>query len=78
MKQSTRRYAKRQVSWIRNKLLPAVNAVNTTNSESIVPTYLLDATGTFRRYLTCRPCLKVYRIKRQLGLKRASNWKRHH
>ncbi|KAF8078192.1 hypothetical protein FPV67DRAFT_39894 [Lyophyllum atratum] len=43
MKVSTRQYAKRQVSWIRNKLLPAVN---TANSEEIVtPTYLLDATA---------------------------------
>jgi hypothetical protein len=47
MKQSTHRYAKRQVSWIRNKLLPnvfAANAGHTTNNLPC-PTYLLDATG---------------------------------
>ncbi|KAH9857784.1 tRNA isopentenyltransferase [Lenzites betulinus] len=48
MKLGTRRYAKRQVTWIRNKLLPAVNAANaesqTENGVPIVPTYLLDAT----------------------------------
>lgn len=49
MKLGTRRYAKRQVAWIRNKLLPVVSAANTQNQaeneEPIVPTYLLDATG---------------------------------
>ncbi|KAI0713288.1 tRNA isopentenyltransferase [Earliella scabrosa] len=48
MKLGTRRYAKRQVAWIRNKLLPAVNAANATvqaeNGAPMVPTYLLDAT----------------------------------
>ncbi|KAI0371795.1 tRNA isopentenyltransferase [Pilatotrama ljubarskyi] len=48
MKLGTRRYAKRQVTWIRNKLLPAVNAANTdSRAESgapTVPMYLLDAT----------------------------------
>ncbi|KAG6861887.1 hypothetical protein C0995_010593 [Termitomyces sp. Mi166 len=42
MKLSTRQYAKRQVSWIRNKLLPAVDTANV--EELLVPTYLLDAT----------------------------------
>ncbi|KJA27333.1 hypothetical protein HYPSUDRAFT_131237 [Hypholoma sublateritium FD-334 SS-4] len=42
MKISTRQYAKRQISWIRNKLLPAVHAANT--QDNIVPLYLLDAT----------------------------------
>ncbi|KAJ7043335.1 tRNA isopentenyltransferase [Mycena alexandri] len=42
MKISTRQYAKRQISWIRNKLLPAIYATNT--EELTVPTYLLDAT----------------------------------
>ena len=48
MKQSTRQYAKRQVSWLRNKLLPAVYAANANNGQEIefaTPTYLLDATG---------------------------------
>lgn len=43
MKVSTRQYAKRQISWIRNKLLPAVYTANT--EETVTPTYLLDATG---------------------------------
>ncbi|KAJ7184138.1 tRNA isopentenyltransferase [Mycena filopes] len=42
MKISTRQYAKRQISWIRNKLLPAIYATNT--EEVTVPTYALDAT----------------------------------
>ncbi|KAF8964069.1 tRNA isopentenyltransferase [Flammula alnicola] len=42
MKISTRQYAKRQISWIRNKLMPAVDAVNV--HENIVSLYLLDAT----------------------------------
>ncbi|TFK42816.1 tRNA isopentenyltransferase [Crucibulum laeve] len=42
MKLSTRQYAKRQISWIRNKLLPAVYASN--EDQIMVPTYLLDAT----------------------------------
>jgi tRNA dimethylallyltransferase len=48
MKQSTRKYAKRQVSWLRNKLLPAVYAANASSgqeTELFTPTYLLDATG---------------------------------
>ncbi|KAI0822648.1 tRNA isopentenyltransferase [Trametes gibbosa] len=48
MKLGTRRYAKRQVTWIRNKLLPAVNAANAESqvesNAPVVPTYLLDAT----------------------------------
>ncbi|RDX45420.1 tRNA isopentenyltransferase [Lentinus brumalis] len=48
MKLGTRRYAKRQVSWLRNKLLPAVNAANAAarveNDMPVVPLYLLDAT----------------------------------
>lgn len=40
MKSATRRYAKRQVQWIRNKLLPIVA------KSKDVDIYLLDATGT--------------------------------
>ncbi|KAF9027150.1 tRNA isopentenyltransferase [Hymenopellis radicata] len=40
MKTSTRQYAKRQVSWIRNKLLPEANAAN--RNEKFVSTYLFD------------------------------------
>lgn len=57
MKLSTRKYAKRQVSWIRNKLLPAVFAagddegggeVHGDGGERRVQmrAYVLDATGT--------------------------------
>ncbi|KAJ7470422.1 tRNA isopentenyltransferase [Mycena latifolia] len=42
MKISTRQYSRRQISWIRNKLLPAIHATNA--QELTVPTYLLDAT----------------------------------
>lgn len=46
MKQSTRRYAKRQVSWIKNKLIPAALRVNEGSPvDQITPFYLLDATG---------------------------------
>jgi tRNA dimethylallyltransferase len=49
MKQTTRKYAKGQVSWLRNKLLPAVHAANVESQKTglITPTYLLDATGDF-------------------------------
>ena len=46
MKISTRQYAKRQISWIRNKLIPAVNVANV--EENVVPLYLMDATGLHR------------------------------
>lgn len=44
MKISTRQYAKRQISWIRNKLLPAISTAN-QDDEDIVPFYLLDTSG---------------------------------
>ncbi|KAF9532375.1 tRNA isopentenyltransferase [Crepidotus variabilis] len=43
MKISTRQYAKRQVSWIRNKLIPAVEAANA--DDVVTPFYLLDASS---------------------------------
>ena len=57
MKISTRQYAKRQVSWIRNKFLPAAAEANRRSRQGpdggspgdIVPTFLLDATGTWDR-----------------------------
>ena len=45
MKLSTRKYAKRQVSWIRNKLLPVAYVANAQHDNHLVSTYLLDATG---------------------------------
>ncbi|KAF8185029.1 IPP transferase-domain-containing protein [Mycena galopus ATCC 62051] len=50
MKLSTRQYAKRQISWIRNKLLPAINATNI--QEANIPTYLLDATDTGENWVS--------------------------
>lgn len=47
MKSATRRYAKRQVQWIRNKLLPIVA------KSKDVDIYLLDATGTENRMGLC-------------------------
>jgi hypothetical protein len=43
MKVATRKYAKRQVYWIRNKLLPTAYLMN--NDEASTTIYLLDATG---------------------------------
>ncbi|KZV60902.1 tRNA isopentenyltransferase [Peniophora sp. CONT] len=43
MKVSTRQYAKRQVTWIRNKLIPAVNAARRAANEG-PDLYALDAT----------------------------------
>lgn len=47
MKQSTRRYAKRQVTWLRNKLLPAIHSANMNfgNEIPVASMYILDATG---------------------------------
>ena len=46
MKQSTRKYAKRQVSWIKNQLIPAVLRVSEgPPMDQATPFYLLDATG---------------------------------
>ncbi|KAJ7849083.1 tRNA isopentenyltransferase [Mycena olivaceomarginata] len=50
MKLSTRQYAKRQISWIRNKLLPAINATNA--EDTTVPTYLLDATDIDEKWIS--------------------------
>ena len=54
MKLSTGQYAKRQIKWIKNKLLPAVYSANAHSNKGqdgsgdVVPTYLLDATGMSR------------------------------
>ena len=56
MKQSTRKYAKRQVSWIKNKLIPAVLGVNEGSAVGqITPFYLLDATGWYTFLYSNRP-----------------------
>jgi len=43
MKLSTRQYAKRQISWIRNKLIPVAESAN--REDMSTPFFLLDATG---------------------------------
>jgi tRNA A37 N6-isopentenylltransferase MiaA len=48
MKISTRQYAKRQIKWIKSKLLPAVR--NLENGE--VTVVLLDATGTLIYFIS--------------------------
>lgn len=48
MKQSTRRYARGQVTWLRNKFLPVVHAANSDGL--VTPTYLLDASGDLKIY----------------------------
>jgi tRNA A37 N6-isopentenylltransferase MiaA len=45
MKTANRQYAKRQTSWIRNKLLPAVRASKAAEGGKSAEVYLLDATG---------------------------------
>ncbi|EKM55781.1 uncharacterized protein PHACADRAFT_161824 [Phanerochaete carnosa HHB-10118-sp] len=57
MKVSTRQYAKRQVSWLRNKLLPAARDANKQSREldapgDVVPTFLLDASELGDRWVT--------------------------
>ncbi|EAU88425.2 tRNA isopentenyltransferase [Coprinopsis cinerea okayama7 len=48
MKLSTRQYAKKQISWIRNKLLPAVRQANV--DKEVVSFYALDATEVDERW----------------------------
>jgi tRNA dimethylallyltransferase len=50
MKISTRQYAKRQITWIRNKLLPAIYTANAQAGEEVASAYLLDATGQLSHY----------------------------
>jgi len=45
LKTANYQYAKRQVSWIRNKLLPAIRASKPTEGARDVEMYLLDSTG---------------------------------
>ena len=48
MKQNTRSYARRQVKWMRNKLIPAIDAANhnSPENESLpISLFLLDTTG---------------------------------
>jgi tRNA A37 N6-isopentenylltransferase MiaA len=56
LKTANHQYSKRQLSWIRNKLLPAVRAAKTTEGATGVELYLLDATGLHLHQL----CLKKF------------------
>jgi len=49
LKTANHQYAKRQVLWIRNKLLPAIRASESSEgTESVeIMMYLLDATGPY-------------------------------
>lgn len=47
LKTANYQYAKRQVSWIRNKLLPAIRASKSTKGTKAMEMYLLDATGPY-------------------------------
>src|ERR1700722_10719137 len=74
MKLSTRRYAKRQISWIRNKLLPAINAANSlSNGGPLVPMFLLDATGLYFSYEILRLSFWTHLHTPELGDKWTSN-----
>lgn len=46
MKYGTRQYAKRQIRWLKNKLLPAIYSANGggDHAAALLPVYLLDAT----------------------------------
>lgn len=59
MKQSTRKYAKRQVTWLRNKLLPAIHSASSQygNEIPLASMYILDATG---RHLSSNPSIVVH------------------
>lgn len=47
MKTGTRQYARRQIKWIRNQLLPVIEASKADGRMDDVYLYLLDATGRF-------------------------------
>ena len=66
MKLSTRQYAKRQISWIRNKLLPAIY----TCERSKIQTYLLDAS---RVYIRCKTSIFAWHFQTELGEQWTSN-----
>ncbi|TFK25018.1 tRNA isopentenyltransferase [Coprinopsis marcescibilis] len=59
MKLSTRQYAKKQISWIRNKLLPAVTHSN--GDDELVSFYLLDAAEVDERWteMALKPAVDI-------------------
>lgn len=65
MKRSTRKYAKRQIAWLQNKLLPAIQDVRARNGDKhrIATLYVLDATGkptSLKETSTLHECLFIY------------------
>ena len=61
MKLSTKQYAKKQIKWIKNRLIPAINASSLANRQSSQATelaqtdaklYLLNATGMHIAYIS--------------------------
>jgi len=65
MKLSTRQYAKRQISWIRNKLIPVAESAN--KEDMTAPFYLLDATGRDYTSVVSFPINLFRRIRNELG-----------
>jgi tRNA dimethylallyltransferase len=55
MKYGTRQYAKRQIRWLRNKLLPAIYSANSgsDHTAALLPVYLLDATNLGDQWTSC-------------------------
>ena len=73
MKQSTRKYAKRQITWLRNKLLPAIHSTNIHSGNNIpmASMYILDATGRHlpNNPLTVVHCILLASLRRPMDLK---------
>jgi hypothetical protein len=85
MKLSTRQYARKQIKWIRNKLLPVVNITNRNatmaedNSGEVVPMYLLDATGLLNLvYGGARVVDCPSRVGRKMGFRSTRACMAHH
>ncbi|KAG1836655.1 tRNA isopentenyltransferase [Suillus subalutaceus] len=55
MKYGTRQYAKRQIRWLKNKLLPAIYSANggSDHAAALLPVYLLDATELGDQWTSC-------------------------
>lgn len=65
MKYGTRQYAKRQIRWLKNKLLPAIYSANggTDHATALLPVYLLDATGELTVFAFQIPGGVIYSIQ---------------
>jgi len=79
MKTNTRRYAQRQIKWIRNKLLPAVRASNETAEKHNAPRptyiYLLDTADlqSWNDDVLCKAKTLLHAFLRQVDLPDASS-----